>query len=92
MVGEPVLILHDGVPIKKAMAHEGLTDEQLMTALREHGLTDPKEAHMCVLEVDGSISVVPSGSGAYSRRARPTADIVALIAFDAQAAPTSGGL
>ena len=68
MVGEPILILHEGVPIKEAMEREGLTDDQLLTALREHGLTDPKEAHLCVLEVDGSISVVPAGSGAFKTR------------------------
>ena len=32
--------------------------EQLMAALREHGLDSPEDAHMCILEVDGSISVV----------------------------------
>ena len=62
MVGHPVLILSGGVPIAKEMQREGVTHDQLMTALREHGLTRLDQAAMCVLEVDGSISVVPVDS------------------------------
>ena len=62
MVGEPVLILNDGKPIPSHMAKEGITLEQLKTALREHGLTNCSEAHMAVLEIDGTISVVPNDS------------------------------
>ncbi|MDR3689005.1 MAG: DUF421 domain-containing protein [Fimbriimonas sp.] len=59
MVGQPMLILHDGIPVEARMRREGITRDQLMTALREHGLTRFDQARMCVLEVDGSISVVP---------------------------------
>jgi uncharacterized membrane protein YcaP (DUF421 family) len=62
MVGHPVLILSEGVPIAKEMEREGVTHDQLMTALREHGLTRLDQASLCVLEVDGSISVVPVDS------------------------------
>ena len=62
MVGEPILILNEGVPIAAQMKREGVTHDQLMTALREHGLTRLEQAKMCVLEVDGSISVVPEDS------------------------------
>ncbi len=60
MVGEPMLILNDGLPLQDRMKREGITHDQLMTALREHGLTRLDQARMCVLEVDGSISVVPT--------------------------------
>ena len=59
MVGQPMLILNEGIPIEQRMRREGITRDQLMTALREHGLTRLDQARMCVLEVDGSISVVP---------------------------------
>src|ERR1700693_939031 len=36
MVGEPTLLLNDGVPIPSHMAKEGISLEQLQTALREH--------------------------------------------------------
>jgi len=59
MVGEAALIVNDGHPIRDRMQREGVTQEQLLAALREHGLARVEDAHMCVLEVDGSISVVP---------------------------------
>jgi uncharacterized membrane protein YcaP (DUF421 family) len=62
MVGQPSLILNNGVPVADHMAREGITREQLMQALREHGLVKPEDAKMAVLEVDGSISVVPNDS------------------------------
>ncbi len=68
MVGQPVLILNDGVPVEENMKREGVTHEQLMAALREHGLTQPEQAHIGVLEVDGSISVVPAEAAVFKTR------------------------
>ncbi len=62
MVGDPVLLVNNGIPIEDHMQRQGITHEQLLQALREHGMCEPSEARMCVLEVDGSISVVPGGS------------------------------
>lgn len=62
MVGDAVLLLNQGVPIESHMTREGISHEQLMMALREHGLVRPEDAKMAVLEVDGSISVVPKDS------------------------------
>jgi uncharacterized membrane protein YcaP (DUF421 family) len=62
MVGQPVLILSNGVAIEGRMQREGITHEQLMQALREHGLTREEDAKLAVLEVDGSISIVPEDS------------------------------
>ena len=59
MVGHPVLIVSEGQLIPQNMEKEGITKEQVHQALREHGLCRVEEARMCVLEVDGSISVVP---------------------------------
>ena len=68
MVGEPVLILSGGKPLKKSMDAEGISNDELLTALREHGMTRPEDAEMCVLEVDGSISVIPNGSAVHRSR------------------------
>jgi uncharacterized membrane protein YcaP (DUF421 family) len=59
LVGQPLLILNDGHLLRDRMAKEGVTTEQVQAALREHGLERLDQAHMCVLEVDGTISVVP---------------------------------
>ena len=70
MVGGPVLILNDGELIPDRMRREGVTREQVLTALREHGLDSLDQAHMCVLEVDGSISVVPKDATVHNTRRR----------------------
>ncbi len=59
MVGQPVLLLNQGKPVESRMRREGISYEQLMQALREHGLVRPEDAKIAVLEIDGSISVVP---------------------------------
>ncbi len=68
MVGEPTLIVNDGQIIADKMKREGVTRDQLMAALREHGMEKVDEAHMCVLEVDGTISVVPQSSTVHKTR------------------------
>ena len=68
MVGQPVLIVNAGKPIVERMKREGVTREQLYAALREHGMTGPADAKMCVLEVDGTISVVPSDAQSFRSR------------------------
>ncbi len=62
LVGGPVLIVHDGQPLRDRMAREGISDEQLAAALREHGIDDVRDVHLAVLESDGTISVVPQGT------------------------------
>jgi uncharacterized membrane protein YcaP (DUF421 family) len=69
MIGEPLLIVNNGHLIRSHMAKEGITKEQVMAAFREHGLTTLDQAQIAVLEVDGSISVVPhEGSVLRGRR------------------------
>lgn len=62
MVGEPVLIVSNGAMLPAPMKRQGITEEQVLAALREHGMDQVADVHMAVLEVDGTISVVPSGS------------------------------
>lgn len=68
MVGEPRLIVNDGHAMQDRMRREGITRDQLLAALREHGLDCVEQARMCVLEVDGSISVVPGNSEIHNSR------------------------
>jgi uncharacterized membrane protein YcaP (DUF421 family) len=65
MAGEPLLIVNDGQILPDRCAREGISREQIMAALREHGIEKLQDAHMCVLEVDGAISVVPAGSAVH---------------------------
>lgn len=69
LVGEPVLLVHDGQVLPSRLKREGISVDQLQAALREHGLTSLRDAHQCVLEVDGTISVIPRGAAVlHSRR------------------------
>src|SRR5512143_927593 len=56
--GHPSLLVHDGEIITAHMAKEHVSMDELMRALRQHGLGTYKEAALAVLEVDGSISVL----------------------------------
>jgi len=62
MVGHAVLLINHGKILESNLRHEGISYEQLRQALREHGLNLPEEARLAVLEIDGSISVVPLSS------------------------------
>lgn len=58
-LGQPTLLIHDGKPIAENLAREGIDQAELMAALREHGVGSMDEVLTAVLEVDGTISVVP---------------------------------
>lgn len=68
MVGDPRIILKNGHLLEDQMKREGITRDQVMAALREHGFDKISEANMAVLEVDGTISVVPKGAQVYRTR------------------------
>jgi uncharacterized membrane protein YcaP (DUF421 family) len=53
-------LLH-GEVLTDHLRREGLDRETLEAAMREHGVADVADAEMAVLEIDGSISVVPVG-------------------------------
>lgn len=59
--GTPTLLVLHGQVLEPNLRREGLDVELLKTALREHGVTDIRDVEMAVLEVDGSISVIPTG-------------------------------
>lgn len=60
MVGTPIVIVNHGQAQANAMARAGVTQDELMAALRRHGLDTVNQVRLAVLEVDGSISVVPT--------------------------------
>jgi len=63
-------IARGGRWIDAAIAREELSEEDLESALREHGLDSIKEVKLAVLEHDGSISVVPTEGESVSIRSR----------------------
>jgi len=57
--GEPRMLIRDGVVFEKAMRAERLDRDELMAALRGHGVVDVGDVALAVLETNGSISVIP---------------------------------
>jgi uncharacterized membrane protein YcaP (DUF421 family) len=57
--GGPVVIVRDGRKREAVMKREGVTHDELMTALRSRGLDRLEDARKAVLEVSGEISIIP---------------------------------
>jgi uncharacterized membrane protein YcaP (DUF421 family) len=70
--GEPRLLVHDGTVLARAMRQEGITDDELMSALRQHGLTRVEDASLAVLETNGAISIIARGGASDERGALPS--------------------
>lgn len=59
--GTPTLLILHGQTVPEHVRKEGLDDEMLAAVLREHGVARIEDVESAVLEVDGSISVIPMG-------------------------------
>ncbi len=70
VIGSPTLLVNDGHYIDEHLRKEGISHEEVMMALREHGVDKVEDVEMAVLEVDGSVSVIPSSPGTKRTRHR----------------------
>lgn len=68
LVGEPAVLVNHGRLVPGSLKRTGVTEDQIMEALREHEIDDIKRARLCVLEADGTISVVPYDSTVHRTR------------------------
>ncbi len=66
----PTVLLRAGKPVAGAMRKEGITQDEVEMAMREHGLNDITEVKLAVLEPDGSISIVGKDEKVQRRRRR----------------------
>jgi len=58
----PVLLVRNGRFMRQNMKKEMITEEELLSQLREQGVDDPAHVRKCYLEGDGHLSVIPGGS------------------------------
>lgn len=58
IIGKPTTLIQGGELLKANLAHEEISEDELLAALREHGVEDVSNVAQATLEVDGSISVV----------------------------------
>ena len=64
--GEARMLIRNGAILGKALRDEDISTDELMAALRKHGVIRPEQVELAVLETDGSISVVPFAGEASS--------------------------
>ena len=57
--GDPILLVNDGAFIESHLQLANVTREMVEQAMREHGFDKLDQVHIAVLEVDGTISIVP---------------------------------
>ena len=56
--GDPLMLIYEGKPIIEHLKKAKITDDELETAIREHGVEHIAEVNLAVLERDGNISVL----------------------------------
>ena len=72
LLPSPTVVIQDGRYLEDALRHERLDRELVEAVIREHGFSDVSDVHLGVLEVDGTISIVPAGTPTFKsgRRVR----------------------
>ena len=55
-------LVQDGSLVKRNLDHENIDMDELMMAVREHGIEDLSGVEAAYLERDGSISIIPKGA------------------------------
>ncbi len=58
----PAVVVMNGQYLPDVMKREGVDQDEVGMAMREHGIIDLKDVQIAVLEADGSISIVPTGA------------------------------
>ena len=71
LAGSPTLLVHNGETVPLNMRREGVTTDELLQAIREHGFERVEDVKTAVLEVNGDISVVPASENQQQPRPRP---------------------
>ena len=58
MEGEPIILVYKGVINKTNCRKVGITEDEILETIREHGSDSVDEVNSVILEADGNISVV----------------------------------
>lgn len=54
----PLLLIDNGRVLRRHLRHEFVSETELKTKLREHGVTDPAEVAKAFMEPDGEVTVL----------------------------------
>lgn len=58
IAGEGIMLINNGGILEEHLRRAGVTSDELLQALREHGVGTIADVRMAVLEPDGSVSVI----------------------------------
>jgi uncharacterized membrane protein YcaP (DUF421 family) len=58
IAGEGIMLINNGMVLAEHLGRAGLTMDELLQALREHGVGRVADVRLAVLEPDGAISVI----------------------------------
>lgn len=61
---QPLVLIKNGRFMRKNMESEMLTEEEIMSQLRQQGIEDVKKVKQCLLESNGEFSVIETGKKA----------------------------
>lgn len=68
--GEPITLVYEGKLIETGLKKTEISMDELMVAIREHGVETIEEVNLAVFEVDGSISILSDNFKKTSKRRR----------------------
>ncbi len=57
---QPTLLTHKGDFLRDAMRSTRISEEEICSALRSHGMHDVSDANWVILETNGELAVIPS--------------------------------
>lgn len=69
----PLLVVHDGHFVEENLKRAGLTEDDVREALRGREQSDVAKVRFAILEVDGTINVVPRGQTVRRKSGKPKA-------------------
>ncbi len=58
IAGEGIMLINQGKVLDEHLLRAGVTRDELLQALREHGVASAEDVRLAVLEADGAISVI----------------------------------
>jgi uncharacterized membrane protein YcaP (DUF421 family) len=68
--GDAIMLVYHGKIIPSHLKMAGISEEEVLQAIREHGVASVKEVDLAVFEVDGNISVLSNDFVKRSHRKR----------------------
>jgi uncharacterized membrane protein YcaP (DUF421 family) len=70
VTGHATLLVNNGHFIEHNMRREGVDEEDVEMAMREHGIDKIDQVEIAIMEVDGTISIVPMQAAIVRTRRR----------------------